>query len=483
MDISLTPLFVLATVGFLGWGFWQSRQRGKVGILSWLQGVTLLLPWVVFLGLFSVGLTLGSGGFILLLVVSTGLYIGFGRWARQAFGEALVQQVGTDAQTADADATEVLPEPPPLPDIPQMQAADLTAVSGIFSIDTFFATETIPYGEGVIYRGNLRTEATQAVAGLKAKLATVVGDRYTLYLVQDQSEKPAVVVLPTQAVDQPASPVLRAFAAGLLTASVLTTTELGANLTGFSLTLSPGRWLEALPITVGLGIILAVHEAGHRWQAQRHGVRLSIPFVIPTLGLGTLGSLTRIESPVPTRAALFDIAFAGPALGAVVSLLFLLVGLTLPGEIYLPTPIFQNSILVGTLARAILGNQLQGEVVAINAAVAVGWIGLTITALSLLPAGQLDGGRIMQAIYGRKTAGRATFVTLVVLAIAAVGNLIALYWALLVLFIAREPERPPQNEITETDGQRDALALLALFVMAMTLLPIAPSLAGRLGIG
>jgi membrane-associated protease RseP (regulator of RpoE activity) len=160
----------------------------------------------------------------------------------------------------------------------------------------------------------------------------------------------------------------------------------------------------------------------------------------------------------------------------------LLVGLRLSGSggLYVPTEIFRSSILVGTLARLVLGSQLQAELVPIHPFVAVGWIGLAITALSLLPAGQLDGGRIVQAVYGRKTAARATVITLIALAVAAISNVLALYWALLILFIAREPERPPQDEITETDGQRDALALLALFLMVMTLLPIAPALAGFL---
>lgn len=86
----------------------------------------------------------------------------------------------------------------------------------------------------------------------------------------------------------------------------------------------------------------------------------------------------------------------------------------------------------------------------------------------------------MQAVYGRKTAGRTTLITLILLGIVALGNVIALYWALLILLLAREPERPPLNELTETNGQRDALALFALFWMIITLLPIAPALAGIL---
>ncbi|MEN9279066.1 MAG: site-2 protease family protein, partial [Thermostichus sp. DG_1_5_bins_95] len=279
-----------------------------------------------------------------------------------------------------------------------------------------------------------------------------------------------------------ASTGAKILAGALLFFSFLATLEVGANLFGFRLLEAPGRWVEALPVSVGILSILLIHEAGHRWMAGKYGVRLSPAFVIPSFGIGTLGSLNRIESPVPNRKALFDIAFAGPAAGGLLSLLVLGVGLLLSGSggLYVPTNLFRSSILVGTLARLVLGGEFQSEVIAIHPLVAVGWIGLGITALSLLPAGQLDGGRIVQAVYGRKTAARATFVTLIALAVASISNVLALYWALLILFIAREPERPPQDEISETDGQRDALALLALFLMVMTLLPIAPALAGFL---
>ena len=100
-----------------------------------------------------------------------------------------------------------------------------------------------------------------------------------------------------------------------------------------------------------------------------------------------------------------------------------------------------------------------------------------------MPAGQLDGGRIVQAIYGRKTAGRTTIATVIVLGIASFANPLALYWAVVILFLQRDLERPSLNELTEPDDARAALALLALFLMIATLLPITPALAGRLGIG
>jgi membrane-associated protease RseP (regulator of RpoE activity) len=109
-----------------------------------------------------------------------------------------------------------------------------------------------------------------------------------------------------------------------------------------------------------------------------------------------------------------------------------------------------------------------------------------INALNLMPAGQLDGGRIVQAIYGRKTARRTTIATLIVLGLVSIfnpANPIPLYWAVVILFLQRDLERPSLNELSEPDDNRAGLALLALFLMLVTIIPLSPALAGRLGIG
>jgi membrane-associated protease RseP (regulator of RpoE activity) len=173
-------------------------------------------------------------------------------------------------------------------------------------------------------------------------------------------------------------------------------------------------------------------------------------------------------------------------MSGILSVLILLTGLLLShqGSLFqLRAEYFQGSILVGALARVVLGNALQQSLVSIHPLVMVGWLGLVVTAINLLPAGQLDGGRIVQAIYGRNVARTTTIATLVVLGLAALVNPLAIYWAIVILFLQRDLERPALNELTEPDDTRAALALLALFLMAATLLPLTPSLAGRLGIG
>jgi membrane-associated protease RseP (regulator of RpoE activity) len=275
--------------------------------------------------------------------------------------------------------------------------------------------------------------------------------------------------------------------AGLLLLTTITAClESGGLMLGFDFFSTPNRISEVLPLAAGILAVLAAHEIGHRIMAQRHQVRLSFPFLIPTWQIGSFGALTRIESLLPNRNVLFDIAFAGPAAGGLVSLGMLIVGLLLShqGSLFqIPTEFFQGSILVGTLTRVVLRESLQQGIVDVHPLVVLGWLGLVINAINLMPAGQLDGGRIVQAIYGRKTAGRTTIGTIIITGLAAVVNPLALYWAIIILFLQRDLERPTLNDLVEPDDARAALALLALFLMVVTLLPLTPSLAGRLGIG
>jgi membrane-associated protease RseP (regulator of RpoE activity) len=486
---SETPIIaaiVLIASGILGWGFYRARPFGKLGILAWLQSVVLMTPWLLFFGLFAAGIYINIVGILFLVVASAGLYIFLGRKLREAGQDAILKQRATERLAAQGDkdssvvVSELQLEPTPIPE------ADLSLIRGIFGIDTFFATETIPYQEGVVFKGNLRGEPEAVHNRLTKSLRERLEDKYRLFLVENTDGKPVIIILPSRTDPQRAQLAQKAFAVILLIATIATSLEVGGILQNFDLFSNPERFAEALPIALGLSVILISHEVGHWLLARRHQVKLSWPFFLPAVQIGSFGAITRFESLVPSRKALFDIALAGPAFGGITSLLLLVIGLLLshPGSLFqLPNQFFQGSILVGSLARVVLGSALQSPVVNIHPLVIIGWLGLVITALNLMPAGQLDGGRIVQAIYGRKTAGRTTFATIVLLAIVSLGNPLAMYWAIVILFLQRDLERPSLNEISEPDDARAALCLLALFLMIATLLPLTPALAGRLGIG
>ncbi|TAE60683.1 MAG: site-2 protease family protein, partial [Nostocales cyanobacterium] len=493
---SETPIIaavLLVAFAILGWGFYRARPFGKLGILAWLQSVVLMAPWLVFFGLFAAGIYINIAGVLLLLVLSTGIYIFLGRQLRQAGQDAILQQRAnqrlaeealTNAKTPENETPVVVAEVK-LETI-TIPEEDLNKIKGIFGIDTFFATETIPYQQGVIFKGNLRGDAEEVHNRLTKSLQERLGEQYRLFLVENTDEKPVMIVLPSRNDPRPMQLPQKVFAVILLIATIATNLEAAGLLLNFDLFANPSRISEALPIGLGIFTILITHEIGHWVLAKKHQVSLTWPFFLPAVQIGSFGAITRFQSLLPNRKALFDIALAGPAFGGIISLIMLVIGLLLshPGSLFqLPNSFFQGSILVGSLARVVLGSALQQPLVSLHPLVIIGWLGLVITALNLMPAGQLDGGRIVQAIYGRKTARRATIATLVVLALVSLGNTLAFYWAIVIFFLQREGERPSLNEITEPDDARAALGLLALFLMISTLLPLTPSLAGKLGIG
>ncbi len=491
---SETPIIatiLLVAFGILGWGFYRARPYGKLGIFAWLQSVVLMAPWLVFFGLFAAGIYINIVAILLLLVISTAIYIYLGRQLRAAGQDVILRQRATQklAEQESTSTSQTTPTVEPLqvqPEVLSIPEEDLNAIKGIFGLDTFFATETIAYQEGAIFKGNLRGESEMVHNRLTTKLQEIIGDKYRLYLVENTDGKPVVIVLPSRNDPRPMSLSQKVFAIILLIATVVTSLEASGILQGFDLFADFARLQQTLPLGLGILVVLLSHEIGHWLLARRHKIRLSWPYFLPAVQIGSFGAITRFESLLPNRKVLFDIALAGPAAGGIVSVVMLITGLLLShqGSMFqLPNQFFQGSILVGSLAKVVLGSALQSPLVDVHPLVIIGWLGLVITALNLIPAGQLDGGRIVQAIYGRKTAGRATFATLILLGLVALGNPLAMYWAIVILFLQRDLERPSLDEITEPDDARAALGLLALFLMIATLLPLTPGLAGRLGIG
>jgi membrane-associated protease RseP (regulator of RpoE activity) len=497
-----TIALLIISLGILGWGYYRNRDLGKFGVLSWLQSAVLMIPWLLSFGALSVGLYINLAGILLLLVTSTALYIWLGTQVRLAAQDPEIAVKLAEAQAARLRQRQAKYPAQPSSNPGQIDAqalsigmelampdTDLSSVKGIFGIDTFYATETIAYEQGAIFKGNLRGEATSVHQRLTAKLYDKMGDRYRLFLVPDPEQRPIVVVLPSTNDPQPATVGQKILGLVMLLATIATSLEAMGVFLGFDFYEHTDRYREVLPLALGIWTILIAHEMGHQVLADLRQVKIGLPFFLPTGQIGAFGAITRFESLVPDRSVLFDVALAGPVAGGLVSLLMLVVGLLLShpgGGLEIPSQFFQGSILVGTIAKIFLGATIHQATISIHPLVIIGWLGLVINALNLMPAGQLDGGRIVQAIYGRKTAQRSTLVTLVILGFVAFfnpANLVILYWLVLVGFLQRSLERPSLDEITEPNDTRAALGLIALFIMAAIVIPFSPDLAERLGIG
>jgi membrane-associated protease RseP (regulator of RpoE activity) len=508
-----TILITLIALGVMVWGFVRSRRFGRLGLYAWMQSVVLTAPWLLFFGLAAFGLYLNFAALLFLFVIATVVYILLGRQIRilgqdskireqlerminlpdtegtnatanpgeESANQAEGTETGGELNSAAAKVATVTPDMHPIP------AEDLATIKGIFGIDTFFATETIPYQDGAIFKGNLRGDPTIARQKLGDNLTRKLGEQYRLFLVNGPEERPTVIILPASNDPKPATIGLWVFSGALLVATIATCLECAGIIQGFEVFTSTDRVIETLPMGLSLVSVLLAHEAGHQVIGRRNGIPISPPFFIPASQLGSFGAITRFEAFLPNRSVLFDISAAGPIAGGALALVLLLIGLGLSvsytGPIEIPSQFFQGSLLVGLLAKTILGSELKDELLKIHPLVVVGWLGLIINALNLMPAGQLDGGRMIQAIYGRVALRWTTIATAVILAIVSLGNPISLYWAALILFLQRQPERPSYDELTEPDDTRAAICLVLLFLMLAVLLPLSPSLAGRLGIG
>jgi membrane-associated protease RseP (regulator of RpoE activity) len=161
--------------------------------------------------------------------------------------------------------------------------------------------------------------------------------------------------------------------------------------------------------SIPLMAILLSHEMGHYIVARRNRVDTSLPYFIPApypslFMFGTFGAFIRIRSRPPSRRAIFDIGAAGPWAGAIVAVPMVIIGLKLsdvgpldtsPGGLDLG-----NSLLFLGLSRWVLGVDPNSVMVNLHPMAFAGWIGLFVTALNLLPVGQLDGGHVIYSLFG-----------------------------------------------------------------------------------
>jgi Zn-dependent protease len=195
----------------------------------------------------------------------------------------------------------------------------------------------------------------------------------------------------------------------------------------------PLRWmLSGVPFAATLLGILVVHEFGHYFTARARGAAVSLPYFIPAppvlFPAGTMGAIIRMRSSARDRNALFDIAAAGPLAGLAVAIPAALLGLA--WSTLVPAPpgphiVFGESLLTHALVWLRFGSVPAGMVVSTHPIADAAWFGFLVTALNLLPAGQLDGGRIGYALLPRQhpTLGRLTVAGLAALGITVAATL------------------------------------------------------------
>lgn len=241
------------------------------------------------------------------------------------------------------------------------------------------------------------------------------------------------------------------------------------------------RTAAVAAVTDGACCCAGAHEWGHRWAAKKHDVQLYTPFVVPAgFGLlGSFGAITRFRGFVPSRQALLSIAEAGPAVGTAASAAMVLLGciLTAGGakDVGIESATFADSFIMAIAAQLTLGDQLGQPVVEVSSLMLAGWAGLIVNALNCIPAGELDGGRIVLGIWGRRPASLIGVLSIAALAIGSFNSALAFYWIGLVLFLQRGPVLPCEEELSQPQDESSKLlgaALLALPLLVLLPFPV-----------
>lgn len=327
----------------------------------------------------------------------------------------------------------------------------------------------------LVLGGSLKIETEDAFARLK----TILKQHCALPLLQGSERNVTLIVVPDHFIRSRSKtwPLLHI---GLGLATLVTTTLVGAKITGCL----AGGFQYALALLS----ILGLHELGHFVAARCHKMDVTPPFFIPIpFGLGTFGAFIQLRSPAENRRGLFDVAISGPLAGFAMALPLLFFGLQESVIVHQAHPILKldqafwdgvpasSSLLLTALCNIAQPGMIRfGDIIHFNPMALAGWIGIWITALNLIPIGQLDGGHTAHAVVGGRFIRK---LNLAMYWILIMGGLFywpgLLTWALLVYLIAGESV-PPLNDITSIDRKRKLLAVFALCILLSTFCPVAP---------
>lgn len=262
--------------------------------------------------------------------------------------------------------------------------------------------------------------------------------------------------------------------------------------------------LSGWPFAVSLMSILLAHEFGHYFASRYHKTAASLPYFIPfpVPPVGTMGAVIQLKELPKNKRILLDIGIAGPLAGLVVAIPVLLFGLSISELGPIPnTPnlmIEGNSILYLLSKFVIFGQLLPapanydslppllhwvayfftgmplpvgGTDVFLSPVAWAGWVGLLITSLNLLPAGQLDGGHVMYVLFGGKRLRAMLPYLMVALGILGLFSFSWWLWIALLHFFGRITDEP-RDQITELGPARRALAIFGIVVFFLVFMPV-----------
>lgn len=192
-----------------------------------------------------------------------------------------------------------------------------------------------------------------------------------------------------------------------------------------------GSFVSGISFSLSILFILGSHEMGHYLYGKKYGVSISPPYFIPVpppFIAGTMGAFIKIKSQITSKKALFDIGVAGPIYGIIATVPVLFIGLKLSEVV--PVTDFEDgtaiklgsSLIFNLLVKIIHGNIQEGYDLFLHPVAFAGWIGLFVTALNLIPSGQLDGGHLVYSLFSKKIHSTVSQISILLLIVFGVGT-------------------------------------------------------------
>ena len=259
----------------------------------------------------------------------------------------------------------------------------------------------------------------------------------------------------------------------------ISTLMAGAIMQGGNPLVNPFDIYLGIPFSLTLMLILGCHEFGHYYYALKHNVDATLPYFLPAppylFIIGTFGAFIKIKSPIYRKDALLQIGAAGPIAGFIIAVPSLIIGLLFSEIIAINDQykgiILGDSLLMKLFTNIIYPDLSEGYDILLHPVAFAGWIGLLVTMLNLLPIGQLDGGHIAYAMFGKKQGliGRIALLALFPLSFLSLNWLV---WGLLILVLMRSTKHPPIQDIrTPLSKKNKYIGYLCLIIFILCFIP------------
>ncbi len=237
---------------------------------------------------------------------------------------------------------------------------------------------------------------------------------------------------------------------------------------------------EGWPYALGLILILGAHELGHYFAARYHNISVTLPYFIPMpfILFGTMGAFIQLREPMRNRKMLFDVGVAGPLAGLIFTIPILFLGLATSEVEVVPTDqdiIREGNSIFYAASKYIVFDRLlpdhdTNEDVMINQFAQAGWTGLFITALNLIPLGQLDGGHVMYTLLGSRANRLFWPIILIFATLSFQVNSAWILWTVLLFLLGRFYARPLED-ISPLDTRRRLIGYVTIAILILIFIP------------